>query len=314
MDQDGTRINKYLSEQGICSRREADKWIELGRVTVNGKRPTAGTRVMRRDSVRVDGRVISKDLEPDVYIALNKPPGIVCTMDIAAADNIAEYVNYPKRIFPIGRLDKPSEGLIFLTSDGDIVNKILRAGNEHEKEYEVTVDKFVTPEFVQKMATGVPIMGTMTKKCKVEAAGANSFRIVLVQGMNRQIRRMCEHFGYDVKKLKRTRIMNVTLDMPVGQWRELTDAELSEIQRMTRNSSKVHEGKSKKPSAGSSNAPRAAKSTPPKSKSNAPRNAKPAPRGSKPASRGASGRNKKRNGGPPTTKSRPSSGGRRRSR
>jgi 23S rRNA pseudouridine2604 synthase len=243
MDQTGTRINKYLSELGICSRREADKWIEMGRVTINGKRPTAGTRITKRDKVRVDGRVVSEPDEPDIYLALNKPPGVVCTTDTSDPDNIVEYVNYPKRIFPIGRLDKPSEGLIFLTSDGDIVNKILRAGNEHEKEYEVTVDKMVTPDFIAKMAGGVPIMGTMTKKCKVEMITPHSFRIVLVQGLNRQIRRMCEYFEYDVKKLKRTRIMNVRLDVPSGQWRELTETELAEIQRMTKDSAKTAEKK-----------------------------------------------------------------------
>ena len=243
MEQNGTRINKYLSELGLCSRREADKWIEMGRVTINGKRPTAGTRITRRDKVRVDGRVVSEPNDPDVYLALNKPPGIVCTTDHDDPDNIVEFVNYPKRVFPIGRLDKPSEGLIFMTSDGDIVNKILRAGNEHEKVYEVTVDKQVTPDFIAKMASGVPIMGGTTKKCKVEVLSPHSFRITLVQGLNRQIRRMCEYFEYDVKKLKRTRIMNVSLDIPPGQWRELTQEELSEIHRLTKNSSKTADKK-----------------------------------------------------------------------
>ncbi len=263
MDQDGTRINKYLSELGICSRRDADRWIDMGRVTINGKRPTAGTRVTRRDQVRVDGRVVSQPREPDIYLALNKPPGIVCTTDTSEPDNITDFVNYPKRVFPIGRLDKPSEGLIFMTSDGDIVNKILRAGNEHEKEYEVTVDKLVTPDFVAKMGGGVPIMGTMTKKCKVEAIAANTFRIVLVQGMNRQIRRMCEHFGYEVKKLKRTRIMNISLDVPSGQWRELTEEELAELMRLTRSSSKTQKGGSK--------APQKSKSSPSKKQSAKPK-------------------------------------------
>jgi 23S rRNA pseudouridine2604 synthase len=253
MDQNGTRINKYLSELGICSRREADKWIEAGRVTINGKRPEPGTRVTRRSKVRVDGRVVSEPDEPDVYLALNKPPGIVCTTDESDRNNIVEYVNYPKRVFPIGRLDKPSEGLIFMTSDGDIVNKILRAGNEHEKEYEVTVDKQVTPAFIDQMSSGVPIMGTRTKKCKVEMITPHSFRITLVQGMNRQIRRMCEHFEYDVKKLKRTRIMNVKLDVPPGQWRELTESELGEILRMTHDSSKTQGAKKATPSSSKSN-------------------------------------------------------------
>lgn len=239
----GTRINKYLSELGLCSRREADMWIELGRVSINGKIPTAGTRITRRDKVRVDGRVVSEPQEDAVYLAFNKPPGVVSTTDPSEPDNIVDYVNYPKRVFPIGRLDKPSEGLIFMTSDGDIVNKILRAGNEHEKEYEVTVDRLVTPDFIEKMSGGVPIMGTMTKKCKVEMITPHSFRIILIQGLNRQIRRMCEYFEYDVKKLKRTRIMNVKLDLPSGQWRELTSEELSEIQRLTQNSSKKTEKK-----------------------------------------------------------------------
>lgn len=243
MESHGTRINKYLSELGLCSRREADRWIEMGRVTVNGKKPATGAKVGKRDTVRVDGRLVSQPQEPDIYLALNKPPGIVCTTDSSEPDNITDFVNYPKRIFPIGRLDKPSEGLIFLTSDGDIVNKILRAGNDHEKEYEVTVDQPVTPDFAQKMANGVPIMGTMTKKCTVEMLTPRSFRIVLVQGMNRQIRRMCEYFGYDVKKLKRTRIMNVTLDLPPGQWRDLTEEELREVHRLTKGSSKTHPDK-----------------------------------------------------------------------
>lgn len=251
MDQNGTRINKYLSELGICSRREADKWIEAGRVMVNGKRPATGTRIGRRDKVQVDGRVVSEPDEPDVYLALNKPPGIVCTTEKTDPDNIVSFVNYPRRIFPIGRLDKPSEGLIFLTSDGDIVNKILRAGNEHEKVYEVTVDQQITTDFIDKMSNGVPILGKMTKKCKVEMLTPHSFRITLVQGMNRQIRRMCEHFGYEVKKLKRTRIMNINLDIPPGQWRDLTESELNEIQRLTKNSSKTAEPsrKSQKPKA-----------------------------------------------------------------
>jgi len=253
MDQDGTRINKYLSELGICSRREADKWIAMGRVTINGKRPEPGTRVTKRSKVRVDGRVVSEPDEPDVYLVLNKPPGIVCTTDESDRNNIVEFVNYPKRVFPIGRLDKPSEGLIFMTSDGDIVNKILRAGNEHEKEYEVTVDKQVTPSFIDQMSKGVPIMGTRTKKCKVEMITPRSVRITLVQGMNRQIRRMCEYFEYDVKKLKRTRIMNVKLDVPPGNWRELTEAELAEILRMTRDSSKT-QGAKKAPAASKSKA------------------------------------------------------------
>jgi len=294
MEQNGTRINKYLSELGLCSRREADKWIEMGRVTINGKKPEAGTRITRRDKVRVDGRVVSEPSEPDVYLAFNKPPGVVCTTDTSDPDNIVDYVNYPKRVFPIGRLDKPSGGLIFMTSDGDIVNKILRAGNEHEKVYEVTVDKQVTPEFISKMAGGVPIMGTMTKKCNVEMLTPHSFRIVLVQGMNRQIRRMCEHFEYDVKKLKRTRIMNVSLDIPQGQWRDLTEAELAEITRLTKNSSKTADKKtvSQKPKPKPKAQPNNKRSGPPKGKNFSGRNASTSGRSG--GKNKTSGRRKKR--------------------
>ena len=188
---DGIRINKLLSEAGICSRREADRMVEQGRITINGKHPLQGQRVKPKDTVRVDGHVIEHEQEEATYLIFNKPRGIVTTTDTAGErDNIIDYVNYPKRIFPIGRLDKESEGLIFLTSDGDIVNKILRAGNAHEKEYEVTVDKPVTEAFLQSMSNGVPILGKMTKKCKVEQIAAFTFRITLTQGMNRQIRRM----------------------------------------------------------------------------------------------------------------------------
>ena len=239
MNDEGVRINKYLSELGICSRREAERWIEQGRVHVNRKVPTMGQRVLKKDEVRVDGRVVSKPAEPEIYIALNKPPGIVCTTDPTEPNNIVQFVNYPKRIFPIGRLDKPSEGLIFLTSDGDIVNKILRAGNNHEKEYEVQVDKAITDEFINKMINGVPILGTMTKKCKVIKIDSHRFRITLIQGMNRQIRRMCEYLGYNVMKLKRTRIMNVSLDIPQGDWRDLTSGELDTIMALTKASDKT---------------------------------------------------------------------------
>ena len=215
------RINKYLSEVGYCSRRAADKLIEEGRVTINGKIPEKGTRISPSDEVRVYGKLIQKPKQQHVYIAFNKPVGIVCTTDTAVEkDNIIDYINYPKRIFPIGRLDKPSEGLIFLTSDGDIVNKILRARNKHEKEYVVTVNKPVTKKFIEQMSNGVPILDTITRKCKVTQIGKFKFKIVLTQGLNRQIRRMCEYFDYQVLTLKRIRIMNVTLDLPVGQWRD----------------------------------------------------------------------------------------------
>lgn len=238
-----TRINKYLSEVGYCSRREADKLIEQGRVTINGKVPEMGTKISEGDLVQVDGESISEPKEKPVYLAFNKPVGIVCTTDTGVEkDNIIDFINYPKRIFPIGRLDKPSEGLIFLTNDGDIVNKILRARNNHEKEYLVTVDKPITPDFLKKMRNGVPILDTVTRKCEVHQVSKYQFRIILTQGLNRQIRRMCEYLDFRVKKLKRIRIMNVTLDVPVGKWRDLTASELKEIQRLVSQSSKTHKG------------------------------------------------------------------------
>ncbi len=238
-----TRINKYLSEVGYCSRRAADKLIEEGRVTINGKTPEMGTKISEGDLVQVDGETISEFSEKPVYLAFNKPVGIVCTTDTGVEkDNIIDFINYPTRIFPIGRLDKPSEGLIFLTNDGDIVNKILRARNNHEKEYLVTVDKPITPQFLKKMRSGVPILDTVTRECEVYQVSNYQFRIILTQGLNRQIRRMCEYLDFRVKKLKRIRIMNVTLDIPVGKWRNLTQAELDEINRLVRNSAKTHKG------------------------------------------------------------------------
>ncbi len=241
-EQKTTRINKYLSEVGYCSRRAADKLIDQGRVTINGKVPEMGTKVVDGDKVAVDGVVVSPDQEAFVYLAFHKPVGIVCTTDTRVEkDNIIEYINYPKRIFPIGRLDKPSEGLIFMTNDGDIVNKILRARNNHEKEYEVTVDQPITPSFIQQMSNGVPILDTVTRRCKVEQISRFKFKIILTQGLNRQIRRMCEYLGYDVVRLKRNRIMNVNLDLPVGQWRDLTASELTEINRLVEGSTKTQE-------------------------------------------------------------------------
>ncbi|MFS4494680.1 23S rRNA pseudouridine(2604) synthase RluF [Maribacter sp. 2308TA10-17] len=235
-----TRINKYLSEVGYCSRRAADKLIEQGRVTINGKVPEMGTKIVDGDDVRVDGEPVSKSEEKPVYLAFNKPIGIVCTTDTRVEkDNIIDFINYPKRIFPIGRLDKPSEGLIFLTNDGDIVNKILRARNGHEKEYIVTVDKPITADFLRKMRNGVPILDTVTRKCEVEEISKYQFKIILTQGLNRQIRRMCEYLEYRVKKLRRVRIMNVKLDMPLGKWRDLTKEELKEINRLVSDSSKI---------------------------------------------------------------------------
>ncbi len=235
-----TRINKYLSEVGFCSRREADRMLEHGRITVNGVVPEMGTKVSDEDEIMVDGVSIRKTGEEHVYIALNKPVGIVCTTDTKREkDNIIDFLNHPKRIFPIGRLDKPSEGLILLTSDGDIVNKILRARNNHGKEYIVRVDKPITPQFLHKMRNGIPILGTVTNKCEVEQIDTLSFRIVLTQGLNRQIRRMCEYLGYEVKKLKRIRIMNIKLDLPVGKWRDLTAEELSELNALLADSPKT---------------------------------------------------------------------------
>jgi len=238
-----TRINKFLSEVGFCSRRVADKLIEEGRVTINGKVPEMGTKITPQDEVRVDGKLISESNQKSVYIAFNKPVGIVCTTDTGVEkDNIIDFINYPTRIFPIGRLDKPSEGLIFLTNDGDIVNKILRARNNHEKEYLVTVNKPITKEFIEAMSNGVPILDTVTKKCNVKQTGKYSFKIILTQGLNRQIRRMCDHLFYQVVTLKRIRIMNITLDIPVGEWRYLTDKELIEINKLVASSTKTYEG------------------------------------------------------------------------
>lgn len=236
------RINKYLSEVGFCSRRAADLLLQDGRITINGKIPELGTKVSEEDEILVDGKSIKKVEEEFVYIAFNKPVGIVCTTDTKREnDNIIEYINHPKRIFPIGRLDKPSEGLILLTSDGDIVNKILRARNNHEKEYIVRVNKPITEKFLEKMRNGVPILDTVTRKCEVEKIDTMNFRIVLTQGLNRQIRRMCEHLDYEVKKLKRIRIMNIKLDLPVGKWRDLTDAELAELNQLLGDSAKTFE-------------------------------------------------------------------------
>ncbi len=236
------RINKYLSEIGFCSRREADKLILERRITINDTVTEMGTKVMPGDVVKVNGKIVSAPKSEAVYIAFHKPIGIVCTTDTRVEkDNIIDFINYPKRIFPIGRLDKGSEGLILLTSDGDIVNKILRARNNHEKEYIVTVNKPVTRDFIRRMSNGVPVLDTITRKCLVEQIGPFTFRIILTQGLNRQIRRMCEFLDYEVKKLKRVRIMNIELDLPVGKWRYLTAKELKDIQQMIASSAKTHE-------------------------------------------------------------------------
>lgn len=234
------RINKFLSEVGFCSRREADRLIADGRVKINGTVPEMGTKVSEEDQVTVDGTPIQEPKEAHVYLALNKPVGIVCTTDTEnEKDNIIDFVNHPRRIFHIGRLDKPSEGLILLTSDGDIVNKILRAGNNHEKEYVVTVNRPLDSEFVAKMSKGLPILNTVTAPCEVRQLGKKSFNIILTQGLNRQIRRMCTHLGYEVVKLKRVRIMNIHLDLPSGKWRDLRPDELAEIQHLLQTSKKT---------------------------------------------------------------------------
>ncbi|MGG0934859.1 23S rRNA pseudouridine(2604) synthase RluF [Brevibacillus centrosporus] len=225
------RINKYISETGFCSRRESDKLIEAGRVTINGRMAELGSTVSPGDDVRIDGNPLGAK-KKSVYIALNKPVGITCTTELHVKGNIIDFVNHPERIFPIGRLDKDSQGLILLTNDGDIVNKILRAENNHEKEYIVTVDKPITPLFIQGMSGGVRILGTITKPCKVTKISDRVFKIVLTQGLNRQIRRMCQAFGYQVRQLKRVRIMNIELgELRVGQWRDLTERELTELNK-----------------------------------------------------------------------------------
>ena len=237
------RINKYLSEIGFCSRRRADDLIEQGRVKVNGKLAVMGEKISGREEIRVNNKVVKKpEKKKSVYLAFNKPVGIVCTTDTRREkNNIIDYINYPTRIFPIGRLDKPSEGLIFLTNDGDIVNKILRANNQHEKEYVVEVNKPITKDFIKQMGNGVPILETITNKCYVKQTGKKTFKIILTQGLNRQIRRMCEYFDYRVISLKRIRIMNIKLDLKVGEYRYFTNSELNTINQLIANSSKTHE-------------------------------------------------------------------------
>lgn len=239
--QETKRINKYLSETGYCSRRQADTLVSENRVTINGKPAEMGAQVSDQDVIEVDGKPIRKRQNDFVYLAFNKPVGIECTTNTKVKDNVVDYINYPERIFPIGRLDKDSEGLLLLTNDGDIVNKILRARNNHEKEYIVKVDKPVNDRFITRMSLGVPILDTMTKKCKVEKINAYTFKIVLTQGLNRQIRRMCEHLGYEVKALKRVRIINITLDVPLGKYRKLSDKEMNELNRLISDSSKTEE-------------------------------------------------------------------------
>ena len=235
------RINKYLSEVGYCSRREADRLIIEGKVTINGEIPEMGTKVEEADQIEVEGQKIEKSkIKKKIYLAFNKPVGIVCTTDRRVeADNIVDFIKYPTRIFPIGRLDKLSEGLIFLTNDGDIVNKILRSRNNHEKEYIVSVNRSINKDFIQSMSDGVEILETITKSCFVKQLGPKKFKIILTQGLNRQIRRMCESLGYRVQSLKRVRIMNIKLDVPIGKYREFTREELLELNSLLKNSSKT---------------------------------------------------------------------------
>lgn len=246
-DTNGIRLNKYISDSGFCSRREADQYIEKRLVHINGRVAKVGQHVKKGDVVLVkDVEIEPREKEHAAYIMLNKPVGITCTTDSTDPDNIVDFLSFGERIFPIGRLDKDSQGLILLTSDGDIVNKILRAGNNHEKEYIVTVNKPITDEFCDRMSKGVPILNQVTKKCKIEKVSTNVFKITLIQGLNRQIRRMCEYFGYSVKKLERVRIMNLTLNVPVGQFRDLTPEELAEINRLTKDSDNQTDNKPKK--------------------------------------------------------------------
>ncbi|WP_333608212.1 23S rRNA pseudouridine(2604) synthase RluF [Arsukibacterium sp.] len=235
------RLNKFISDTGFCSRRQADQFIEQGKVTVNGVIATVGVKVSNSDTVLIDGKPLNAKPQR-VYLAYHKPVGITCTTERHIKGNIIDAINYPQRIFPIGRLDKPSEGLIFLTNDGDMVNKVLRAGNAHEKEYTVTVNKPITEYFIKKMASGIPILDTVTLPCKVTQLSKNSFKIILTQGLNRQIRRMTEYLGFEVTKLKRTRIMHIRLaELKAGQWRLLDKYELSELEQLVQDSSKTAE-------------------------------------------------------------------------
>jgi 23S rRNA pseudouridine2604 synthase len=266
------RLNKFISESGLCSRREADKFIERGLVFINKRKATIGDQVKVGDKVRVNGTELEpREGEDIVFIALNKPVGITSTTEENVHDNIVHFVNHSKRIFPVGRLDKDSQGLIFLTNNGDIINKILRAGNNHEKEYVVTVNKTLTADMISGMAKGVPILGVNTKKCKVVQEAPHVFRITLIQGLNRQIRRMCEHFGYEVTKLERVRIMNIGLKgLPVGEWRDLSESEMDIINNLLEDSTNDDVRKSSKPAT-----PKKPKTTTSSSTSHPPKSKKP---------------------------------------
>ncbi|HEX8507142.1 MAG TPA: 23S rRNA pseudouridine(2604) synthase RluF [Hymenobacter sp.] len=324
-----TRLNKFISESGLCSRREADRFIEQGQVLLNGKPAKIGDQVGPRDRVSVNGHKLEpKQAEDAVYLAFNKPVGVTSTSEPGVRGNIVDYVNHAARVFPIGRLDKDSSGLIFLTSDGDIVNKILRAGNQHEKEYVVTVDRILTDRMLEEMAAGIPMLGTVTKPCLIQKETPYIFRITLVQGLNRQIRRMVEHFGYEVVKLERVRIMNVTVKgLPVGDWRELTPEELAGIMKMVEKSSGTEEAsggrrssaKPSRPSASEASAPGEAKvrrphKAGPPSQKNPSSNGWWGPRpeklaasgpGKRPAKAGAGGPARPKSKGPSATGSRP---------
>ena len=236
MEKELIRLNKYLSEIGYCSRRAGDKLIESGRVLINNEPASLGQKVNINDEIKIDDKVIGVKKKKKIYLALNKPIGIVCTTDTRVEkNNIIDFIGYPERIFPIGRLDKPSSGLILLTNDGDIVNKILRTEHNHEKEYIVKVDKPLSQTIIDRMSKGVPILDTITKECKIRKSGSNEFKIILTQGLNRQIRRMCEYFNYKVISLERTRIMNIKLDLPVGKYRELTKVEINVLNKLIDN-------------------------------------------------------------------------------
>ena len=310
------RLNKYISDSGFCSRREADRYIEKGKVLLNGKIAAVGDKVRARDKVKVNGNQI-EGRDEYVYLALNKPVGVTCTTDTTDPTNIVDFVNYPTRIFNIGRLDKDSEGLILMTDDGDIVNKILRAGNNHEKEYEVTVDRSIADDFVEKMSGGVSIMGDMTRKCKVIKEGDKNFRIILTQGLNRQIRRMCESFGYNVVKLKRVRVMHIKLDnLPLEQWRALTDKELDILMKSLEKSENIKakwgaSNEERQKAAGSRDADKKKLSSKPRTGSKPSSEGDKMSAGSKPrtSSRPSTGGDKRVSGSKPRTSSRPSSDG-----
>ena len=314
-----TRLNKFISESGICSRREADRFIEQGQVLINGKPAQVGDQVAPRDRVTVNGHKLEpKQAEDAVYLAFNKPVGITSTSEPGVRGNIVDYVNHAARVFPIGRLDKDSSGLIFLTSDGDIVNKILRAGNKHEKEYLVTVNHILTDRMLEEMAQGVPMLGTVTKPCLIQKETPYIFRITLVQGLNRQIRRMVEHFGYEVVKLERVRIMNVTLKgLPVGDWRELTPQELAGIMKMVEKSSGTEDASGVKRAPKAPAEDRRPKSGPPSQKNPSsngwwgPRPEKPKAvgPGKRPAKAGPGGAARPKSNGPSATGSRPAAKG-----